>query len=192
MGFESWQDEDGGSDDSGKDTQVSRSTEGVDYKWPTKIDFGAPYLLVARDIEGEVYCHRDDCGFQVWEDREDWRRIRKDDEELPDDISEKLEVVYTVPNRRRWLQFCNQAIDQHGEDPEDYFQNKPDQLAELRERTHFPNPSPPDRSRTCQICGTSSDSEKTAIIEVDLHSNRRVPLCEGHSVKEMAQNGLLD
>lgn len=192
MNFEDFKSGGGDDDDSGKDTSVSRTTESIDYKWTTKIDFGSPYILVARDVDGEVYCHRDEHGFQVWEDREDWRRIRKDDDELPDDISEKLEVVYTVSNRRRWLQFCNRATNQHGEDPEDYFDNKPEQLAELRERTHFPNPSPPDKSRTCQICGTSSDSNKAAVIEVDLFSNRRVPLCEGHTVKEMAQHGLLD
>ena len=200
MGFESWKDEDAGSDDeessgdndSGKDTQVSRNTEDRHYKWNTKIDFGAPYILVARDRNNNIYSHRDKHGHQVWEDQDDWRRIRKDDDELPDELSDKLEVIFTVPNRRRWLEFCNKAIDQHGEDPEDYFDNNPRDLPRLRKRTHFANPSPPDMSRTCRICGASSDSNDCVIVEVDLQAHRRVPLCEGHTVEEMAQNGLLD
>lgn len=155
------------------------------YQWVTKIDFGTPYILVARAADGSVYCDRDEIGFAVWEDRLDWRR-------LDDHPQKDLEVVYSVPNRRKWLRFCDRAKDQLNEDPEQLFEEKPDQLAELRERVHFPNPSPPSSTRTCRICEASSDDKDTVILELDLQKHRKIPVCESHTIEDLAHNGLLE
>lgn len=153
------------------------------YDWVTKINFSTPYIVIARDAQGNVYKHEDHLA--VLDDRLDWRR-------LDDHPQKDMEVLYSVPNERRWLQFCSRAQDQLGVDPEDYLNERPEEIAELRERVHFPNPSPPDQTRDCRICGTNSSSSDVTILELDLQKHRRVPVCSSHSVEELAHNGLLE
>lgn len=180
MGIDDWID--------GKKSRSGSTTKHYDtssrrYRWSTKIDFGSPYILVARDAEGNVYKHRDHLA--ILDDRLDWRRL--------DDHPEKdMEVLYEVPSERRWLEFCSRAVDQLDIDPEQYLDERPEELAELRERVHFPKRTPPDQTRDCRVCGENSGSSSVTMLEIDLQTKRRVPVCSSHTIDELAHNGLLE
>ena len=188
MTFDDWVsgDKDTSDSDSGRDTSVNRGLDDhLSKQWNSRLDFGSPYILVARNAKGTVYKQRNEVGLQVWEDRKDWRR-------LDDHPDEDIEVLYRCKSRRRWLRFCSRARDQEGVDPDEILNDDPERLMTLRKRVSYPSPGSPDQTRTCRICGKSSDTTDCAVVSIDLQKHRHVPVCEGHTVKELAQNGLME
>lgn len=179
-------DSDSDSSDSGRETSVDRGLDDFRNKqWNSQLDFGSPYILVARNVKGTVYKQRNEVGLQVWEDRKDWRR-------LDDHPDEDIEVLYRCRSRRRWLRFRSRARDQEGVDIDEILNNDPERLMTLRKRVSYPSPDAPDQTRTCRVCGRSSDSSDCAVVIMDLQKHRNVALCEGHTVSELAEHGLLE
>jgi len=168
--------------------RTSHSGTGPDYtassdRWNWRVDFSSPYVLVARDHEGNVYKHRDHLA--ILDDNLDWRR-------LEDHPNKEFEVLYQCPTERDWLRFCTRAQDQLGESPEDVLDDDPKRLAELREKTYFPPRDSPDDSRTCAVCGASHRQGDDTIVEIDLRSSARTAVCADHTVRELAHEGLLE
>jgi hypothetical protein len=153
------------------------------YNWHTKLDFGAPYVLIVKDQIGDVYTHMGDVA--VLEDRDDFRR-------LDDHPSKEFRVLYRCASKSAWLRFCNRAQDQLDTDPREVFEDQPEQLEQLRERTYFPPGSKPDTTRTCRLCGASSDDNDVAMLDIDLQKHRHVPVCSSHTIEDLAHEGLLD
>lgn len=58
---------------SSSSTSTGTNYRGTSGDWQTKIDFGAPYVIVARDRSGEVYVHEDI--FAVKDSQDSWQRI---------------------------------------------------------------------------------------------------------------------
>lgn len=194
-----------GSDDSGSDSGSSGSKSssssglsafssskgrgggggggGYSDRWQTRIDFGAPYILVAQDREGNIYRHRDQLA--VWEDNTDWRR-------LDDHPNKEFEVLYRVQEKAFWLRFCNRAQDQLGVDPEELLEEDPKELHNLRQKVHYPPASKPDQTRDCRVCGTNSGDPEVAMMELDLQKHRKVPVCSSHTIEDLAHEGLLE
>jgi hypothetical protein len=175
------------SDGSGASThrEIDASTAANhDHKrWHTKIDFSNPYVVVARDRKGRVYVHRGDLA--VLDNNDDWRR-------LDDHPKREFEVIFTKGERRDWLRFCHRAVSQLDVDPEDVIDEDPGRLPHIEDRINVPPGYGFDGSRTCQICGASSDSNELTMMEVDLQKHRKVAMCSSHTVEEMARNGLLE
>lgn len=158
--------------------------------WQTKLDYGKHYVMVAEDRQGNIRVHQDTAA--VLDEHTDWRRL----EDAPD---REMRVIYTCRSRQKWLRFCSRAQNQLDVDPQELLENDPVELAVVRERVHYPNPSAPDQTRECRVCGTSSDSEEivsghyeVSMLEIDLQKHRRVPVCSNHTVAELAENGLLE
>lgn len=156
---------------------------GISNRWNTRIDFGTPYILVAEDREGTIYKHRDTLA--VLDDNLDWRRL----DEHPD---KEFQVIYSVTDKEHWLRFCNRAQEQLGVDPEELLENDPRELSHTREKVYYPPGSKPDKSRSCRVCGANSEEDGLAMMELDLQSSRRVPVCSTHTVEDLAHEGLLD
>jgi len=152
-------------------------------RWTTKIDFGRSYIIVARDRQGNTYKHRDQLC--VLDDNLDWRR-------LDDHPNRQFEVIFQASTKRYWLRFCNRAQDQLGEDPEAVFDDDPTELARIRDEVYFPPGSKPDQSLDCRVCGSNSRDDDCTILEMDLGSHHRLPVCASHTIQELAHEGLLD
>lgn len=167
----------GSSDTSLGDNRVN---SGVSTRWVTKIDFGAPYVIVAVDRQGNLFKHRDQLA--VLTDSDDWRR-------LDDHPDKDFEVIFKMNSREGWLRFCNHAIDQNLGDPEQLLEDDPMKLADIDDRLVIPPGSKPDQSRTCAVCGASSDDED--MTEIQLRSHSKLSVCVSHTVEELAQNGYL-
>lgn len=155
---------------------------GYSDRWQTRLDFGAPYVLVAQDRQGNIYRHRDHLA--ILEENTDWRR-------LDDHPDKEFEVLYRVDSKAHWLRFCNRAQEQLGVDPEELLQEDPEELHYVRQKVHFPPASKPDQSRDCRVCGANSDSTEVAMMEIDLQKHRKVPVCSSHTIEDLACEGLL-
>jgi hypothetical protein len=151
--------------------------------WTTSLDYSKPYILVAESAEGEVFVHQGRA--VVMYEHTDWRRM----ENHP---TMDFRKVYECATEQLWLRFCSRAHTQLDTDPRDLLAESPLELAELRERVHYPSPGRPDQSRDCRICGTSSSSDDVAMVEIDLRKHRRVPVCASHSIRDLASNGLTE
>jgi hypothetical protein len=155
----------------------------VAQSWTGKLDYSKPYILVAESEDSEVYVHQGRA--VVMDEHTDWRRM--DDHPTMD-----FRKVYECQSEQAWLRFCSRAQSQLDTDPRDLLAESPLELAELRERVHYPLPVKPNQSRDCRVCGTSSDSHEVTMVEVDLQKHRRVPVCASHTVRELAENGLIE
>jgi len=165
------------------DTSPSYDTSSRGYSWTTKLDFGADYIIVAKDAEGNIYKHEDTLA--VMKDRLDWRRL----DEHP---SKELKVLYRCHSREDWLRFCNRAQEQLGIDPSELLEDAPERLQEIRSQVHYPKATGIDTSRDCRVCGTNSRDPTTCMVEINLETQTRVPVCASHTVEELADNDLLE
>lgn len=152
-------------------------------RWQTRLSWSTPYVLVAQDRHGNVYKHQDHLA--VLDDNTDWRRL----EDAPD---KEYEVLYSCSSEQLWLRFCNRAQDQLGVDPQEILDSNPRKLQRIRDKVHYPKPSKPDQSRTCQCCGANSEDNSVVMVELDLRTKPRTPLCKSHTLEELAREGLLD
>lgn len=164
------------------DSSTSYDTrEGV--RWNTKIDFGADYIIVAEDSDGNLYRHKDHLC--VLSDRLDWRR-------LDDHPSKQMKVLYRCGTKQDWVRFCSRAQDQLGIDPEELFEEKPRKLQEVSTDIHYPDLKAVDDSRDCRICGANSEDPQVEMTEIDLQTKRRVPVCLSHTIEDLAYADLLE
>lgn len=151
--------------------------------WTGSLDYSKPYILVAESEDHEVFVHQGRA--VVMDEHTDWRRME-------DHPTMDFRKVYECHTEQAWLRFCSRAQSQLDTDPRDLLAESPLELAELRERVHYPSPGKPDQSRDCRVCGTNSDSHEVTMVEVDLQKHRRVPVCASHTVRELAENGLTE
>lgn len=172
----------GSSSDTGSSTSRDSFNLG-NYNWHTKLDFGAPYVLIVKDQQGNLYQHMGEVA--ILEDNEDFRR-------LDDHPSKEFRILYRCATKAAWLRFCNRAQDQLDTDPREVFEDDPEQLEQLRERTYFPPGSKPDPTRDCRVCGANSSDNGVAMMEVDLQKHRKVPVCSSHTIEDLAHEGLLE
>lgn len=174
-----------GDSDTTKHHEIDASTaaDHQSKRWHTRIDFSTPYVVVAQDRKGRVYVDKGDLA--VLDNNDDWRR-------LDDHPNREFEVIFTKGERRDWLRFCHRAVDQMDVDPEEVIDNDPGRLPHIQDRITTPPGTEFDYSRTCQICGASSDSNELTMMEVDLQNHRKVAMCSSHTVEDMARNGLLE
>jgi hypothetical protein len=172
----------GGSGGGASQKKKRKTRQSTSSRWVTKLDFSAPYVVVARDYQGNIYKHQDQLA--VLEDADDWRRL----DEHP---NEDLEVLVKFPSKEGWLRFCNLCQDQHGVNPSEVLEDNPKRLMELKEKTHYPPGSKPDGSRTCQVCEATSDDDDTTMLELRMEKHRRLAVCSSHTVEELAAEGLL-
>lgn len=152
-------------------------------RWLGKLDYSKPYVVVAEDDRGDIYTHK---GSSVaLKDADDWRR-------LGENPYKDIRILAQWSSQTHWLKFCSLAAEQYDEDPNDLFENDIERLIELQEKVYWTPGSKPDKERTCHVCGDPSLMTDSGIVEIDLHKSRRVPVCSSHTVKELAENGLLD
>lgn len=151
--------------------------------WHSSLDYSKPYIMVAESSEGDVFVHQGRT--VVMDEHTDWRRME-------DHPTMDFREIYTCPSEEVWLRFCNRAQSQLDTDPAELLADKPCQLAELRERVHYPSPGKPDQTRDCRICGTNSSSDEMTMVEIDFQKHRRVPVCASHTVRELASHGLTE
>lgn len=155
----------------------------VEESWTTSLDYSRPYILVAEDRSGELYIHQGRA--VIMYEHTDWRRM----EDHPDI---ELREVYRCATERDWLRFCNRAQSQLDTDPRVVLDESPRDIEELRERVYYPPASKPDTSRECSVCGAGSHMEDVTMLDIDLHTQRRVPVCSTHTVDDLACSGLLE
>lgn len=151
--------------------------------WTGKLDYSKPYILVAESEDSEVFVHQGRA--VVMAEHTDWRRME-------DHPTMDFRKVYECQTEETWLRFCSRAQSQLDTDPRDLLEDSPLELAELRERVHYPSPGKPDQSRDCRVCGTNSDSSEVTMVEINLRKQFRVPVCASHSVRELAENGFTE
>lgn len=150
--------------------------------WVTKLDFSKPFVIVAEDKPGDIVVSKADL--IVMKEADDWRR-------LDENPNREVHVLATWDSRAQWLNFCALAQDQYDEDPNELLKGDIERLIELDEEVYWPPGSKPSETRTCQVCGDTSDLEDVAMMELDLHNTRQVAVCAKHSVSELAENGFL-
>ena len=167
---------DGGSGGGGGHTSYSD-------RWNTKLDFGKAYVIVAEDQAGRLYVHHDTVA--ILDSNLDWRRLQ----EHP---NKDFEIIYRCISPQTWHYLCELSKDQLGVDPVDVLQEEPRTLAELRDRISFPNPSKPDHSVTCDVCGVSQRAKDTELKKLDLQVDGRVTVCTTHSIQELMDEDLID
>lgn len=191
----------GQSHDSDSDSDESEKTTADDYiggytgprsgdctynsrqRWVTKLDYSTSYILIARDRRGEIYYHQGNLA--ILDSADDWRR-------LDDHPNKEFEVLYRVNTEQDWLRFCNHAQDQLGVDPREVIESDPARIQEIEDRVMLPPGGKPNHTRKCRICGKSEVREDTTLVEMNLDTQRKVPVCTDHTVEELAYEGLLN
>jgi hypothetical protein len=188
----------GGSSSSSTGTSTSTGTNSSSSaRWHTRVDFGKPYVILARDRQGNLYLHRDTMA--VLDDSETWLRVEddfdKDEDGEPRPIEERYdqeyEILFRMMSKRGWLRFCNLAQDQLGVDPREVLEDDPEDIQRIEERVHYPPGLGPDQSRTCQVCGSTSEDDDSSVVEMRLEKHRRLAVCSSHTVEELAEEGYL-
>jgi hypothetical protein len=222
------------SDSDSSSDKYSDSTPdvGTSELWDTKVDFGAPYIIVATDRQGNIKKHKGVFGIQQepddWKRCEDtWRRrcsecnyssedydrlrshlrsehdmenINLDEFKTETEIAfeKDIRVLFKKHQKTDWIRFCNLVQDQHGENPNEVFENEPSRLDDLEEQTYFPPHDGYDETHNCQICRQYHSShhkygsqDDEAIVEMKMQKHRSLHVCAHHTVEELAEHGFL-
>jgi hypothetical protein len=188
---DSWQSSESTSDGADYETPAEQTPSGRD--WQTKLDFGKPYVMIAKDRSGTYYTSKDNG--VIIDEAGSWKRITEVDKgNFPKDhtVWEKdMAVVALWGSKSRWLRFCDLVDKQFGEDAADLLENDVDKLLGIKPDVQWPPASKPTNTRTCRVCGDTSSMNGVELIEIDLHYTRKANVCPHHSVEELAENGLL-
>jgi len=166
-------------------------------QWNPKINFGSSFILVVEDRQDNIYKKQGHSS--IVDENDSWKRLEllpngdpdEDWSQVEKDLEAEYRVLFERTTEQGWLKFCNLVQDQLDTHPQDVLEDDPVELHYLEDQVHYPPGSKPDKSRTCQVCGKSSDEDSIRVLEVDLHQNRQTPVCIEHTVAELAEEGLL-
>lgn len=186
MGLEDFKTEQGSSHSSSDSSSSSkRAIQSLrESNWVPKLDFSSPYVIVAENRDGHIYASKENL--RVWEDPNHPARL----EDNPDE-DQRYRLLFKKETPQAWLRFCNLAQDQLGVDPNQLLEDDPEELEHIEEQVYYPPGGGPDSERECHICGVSSRSNESVMVELDLQKHRHVPVCSKHTIQELAEHGLL-
>lgn len=155
-----------------------------------------------RRVEDDFRRNCTECNYSTPDDDRMQSHLRKehgitdiDEEKLKTNTEKQYErdynVIFKAQTRQAWLRLSNLAQDQLGIDIDSVLEESPRNLGDIRDRVHYPPATGIDNSRSCAVCGASSDSNGVAMMTLDLIKHRKMAVCASHSIEELAEQGLL-